>query len=241
MDSALMHARACAYAFSPSEQAMREALEASLPLCALIARRFLGRGAEYEDLYQVACMACVAAIKGFDPERGLQFSTYVTPTVTGAVRNYLRDKTSLLHTPRALQEQSLRLARAREEHITRHHQEPTARELAQALGWTVPQVLTALGAQAAGRVASLDALAEEDGTAGQAPFLEPGFERAELRQDLARALSHLTEQERALLSLRYEQGMSQREAAQQLQMSQMQVSRMEKRLLTALRKEMDPH
>lgn len=106
MDAAKMHDLACEYALSPTEDNLQAALEAALPLCALIARRFSGRGIEYEDLYQVASMACVSALKNFEVERSLKFTTFVTPTITGTVRNYLRDKAGLLRTPRAIREQS---------------------------------------------------------------------------------------------------------------------------------------
>ena len=109
-----MHALACEYALKRTEEALSDATQAALPLCALIARRFVGRGADYEDLYQVASMALVAALRGFDPERGLKFSTYVTPTITGTVRNYLRDKGGVMRTPRGLKEQAALLSRERE-------------------------------------------------------------------------------------------------------------------------------
>ena len=109
IDAALMHEWACRYAQSPTEDHLNRALEACLPLCSLIAGRFLNRGAEYDDLYQVACLSCVSAIRGFDPERGLKFSSYVTPTVTGAVRNYLRDQAPMLRAPRALREKGMLL------------------------------------------------------------------------------------------------------------------------------------
>ena len=83
MDAERMHALACLYARDKTQEKLEEALDAALPLCALIARRFSRRGAEYDDLYQTACLACVQALRGFDPDRGYRFSTYVTPTVTG--------------------------------------------------------------------------------------------------------------------------------------------------------------
>ena len=236
-----MHALACAYALSPTEESLQSALESCLPLCAMIARRFSGRGAEYDDLYQVACLACVNALKGFDPARGLRFTTFLTPTVTGAVQNYVRDKAGLLRTPRAVWEQAIKLSRAREEYLRAHHEEPTARHLAQALSWDLPRVLSTLSAQSAQSVSSLDQTGPDDKSPlEELPFWERGFEQAEQRADLQRALSGLSDRERELLSLRFGQRMSQREAARSLDMTQMQVARMEKRILSFLRKEMDP-
>lgn len=241
MDAAEMHALACRYALAPSDETLQAALQSALPLCALIARRFSGRGVEYDDLYQVASLACVSALKSFDPELGLKFTTFVTPTITGTVRNYLRDKGSLLRTPRALRAQAAQLSRAREDFLRESHREPTARELALRLGWELSQVLLALSVREAENIASLDQK-DEDGFAAaeKIAFFETGFEKAEQRQDLARALSGLNPPEKRLLALRFQDRLSQRETARILGMSQMQVSRMERRLLTALRKEMDP-
>ena len=240
MDAARMHALACEYAHSPSEETLQAALEEALPLCALIARRFSGRGIDYEDLYQVASMACVSALKNFDADRGLKFTTFVTPTMTGTVRNYLRDKAGVLRTPRGLREQGTQLAAAREKFLQEKRREPSPQELADLLSWDVSRVLTVLSAQDASQVSSLDQQDEEGLSMGdRIPFVEQGFEQAELRQDLKKALASLSPQEQQLLLLRFQRQMSQREAAQELGMTQMQVSRMERRVLLALRKEME--
>lgn len=241
MDASLMHALACEYAASRDEEALRRALEASLPLCAMIARRFHGRGAEYDDLYQVACMACVSALRTFDASRGLKFTTFVTPTITGTVRNYLRDRAGVVRAPRTLAEQAAQLQRAREAFVAQHRREPTPRELSTALGWEMERVMEAVALRDRARVASIDQPDEEGMTLGdRLPFQEAGFENAERRADLERALAKLSTQEQSLLALRFTQRLSQREAAQRLQMSQMQVSRMERRALAALRREMEP-
>lgn len=240
MDAAKMHALACEYAHSPTEDTLRAALEEALPLCALIARRFSGRGIDYEDLYQVASMACVSALKNFDADRGLKFTTFVTPTITGNVRNYLRDKAQALRTPRGMREQGMQLSAAREKFLREQHREPSAQELADILSWEVSRVLTVLSAQDASQVSSLDQQDEEGLSMGdRIPFVDRGFEQAEMRQDLKNALSTLTAQEQQLLLLRFRRQMSQREAAQEMGMTQMQVSRMERRVLLVLRKEMD--
>lgn len=235
-----MHRLACAYAENPGDEALSAALLPALPLCALIARRFADRGVEYEDLYQVACLACVQAIRGFDPGLGVQFATYLTPTLTGRVRNYIRDKGTLLRPSRTAQEQSAQAVAAREQFFSAHRREPTPRELAEALRWPLARVLTALQAREARRVFSLDREDEAGTTLAQklsAP--EEGFERAERRSDLKRAMDALSDRERTLLSLRYREKCSQRETARRMDMTQMQVSRMERRALETLRKEMD--
>ncbi len=240
MDAERMHALACAYARAPSRDGLEAALTQALPLCALIARRFTGRGAEYEDLYQTLSLACVAALRAFDPDRGFRFPSYLTPTLTGAARNYVRDKAALLRTPRMARQQAADLQKARDAFILAHHAEPSARELAQALGWEVSRVLSALAVQGALHPVSLDEGGDAGGgLADNLPFQEPGFERFEMREDLRAALAGLTETERTLLSLRFEQKLSQRDTAERMNKTQMQISRMERRVLAALRKEME--
>ena len=241
MDAERMHALACLYARDKTRARLEEALDAALPLCALIARRFSHRGGEYDDLYQAACLACVQALRGFDPEKGYKFTTYVTPTVTGAVRNHLRDKESLLRTPRALRERTARLSQAREAYYARRHEEPAPRQLAEALGWTVEMVLSTLAANAANNLLSLDQQ-DEDGfsMADRLSAPEGNFERREQREDLRRAMETLNETERELLRLRFALRLSQRDTALRMNRTQMQISRMEKRVLAALRKEMEP-
>lgn len=235
-----MHALACAYQRGKSPDALNAALEASLPLCALIARRFSGRGADYEDLYQVASMALVGALKTFDETRGLRFSTYVTPTVTGAVRHYIRDKIGVMRTPRGLAEQYAQLKAARERLTDSLRREPSAHELADALSWPTARVLEVLTFKDASFISSLDAPAED----GRMPAdvlgdLDAGYEAVEKREDLKHALRKLSNTERMLLFLRYRDKLSQRAAAEKLGLSQMQASRMERRALNTLRGEMD--
>lgn len=241
MDAQRMHALACLYAREKTEERLEEALDAALPLCGLIARRFSFRGGEYDDLYQTACLACVQALRGFEPEKGFQFTTYATPTITGAVRNHLRDKESLLRTPRALRERAARMAQARETYYAQHHEEPAPRQLAEALGWTVEMVLSALAANRADNLLSLD---QQDGDglalADRLSAPEGDFDRTEQREDLRRAMENMNETEQELLRLRFTLRLSQRDVAQRMNRTQMQISRMERRVLAALRKEMDP-
>ncbi len=240
IDSDLMHALACEYAATRTDAALSAATEACLPLCAVIARRFAGRGVDEEDLSQTAAMACVRALRDFDPSRGLKFSTYVTPTVTGVVRNYLRDKATLMRTPRGMAEQSAKLKKARELLTARLHRDPTARELAEEMQLGVPEVLDLLSFADARAMQPLDAT-DDDGlsVAERTGFTDTGFERFALREDLKQALMNLSEDERTLLSLRFDKRLTQREAAGRMGLSQMQVSRMERRVMTALRNDME--
>jgi len=237
MDGTKIQQTANAYFTSRSKEALEAAAEACLPLCAAIARRFSGRGADVEDLEQVAAMACMKALSSYSPEHGTLFTTYAARSATGAVRNHLRDHAALVRTPRALYEQSARLTRAREELTQQLQRDPTISELADHLGWDRQQVLDTLLSRDARETASFDAQLGDDGlslldTLGQN---DPELYAMEQQSDLHAVLSTLNEHDRRLLSLRYFDGLSQRAAAEKLGMTQMQVSRAERRLLTTLR------
>ena len=237
MDGMLIQQRANAYLETRSREALEAAAEACMPLCAAIARRFSGRGADVEDLQQVAAMACMKALSSYSPEFGTLFSTYAAKSATGAVRNHLRDASSLVRTPRNLYEQSARLTGAREELTQKLQREPTVSELAEHLQWDRQQVLDTLLSRSARETTSFDAQANEDGltlldTLGQN---DPDLAEAEQNHDLREVLSLLDEHDRKLLALRYFDGLSQRAAAEKLGMTQMQVSRAERRLLLTLR------
>ena len=136
-------------------------------------------------------------------------------------------------------ESSLFRKKARDVYLNRYHAEPSARQLADILGWEIGRVLAAWNYLASTRVSSLEETDENGLTlAERLPFLEAGFERMEQREDLSCALAALTQEERTLLNLRFTQRLSQRDAAARMNKTQMQVSRMERRVLAALRKEL---
>lgn len=238
MDTARMHTLACEYARARTNAALEEALACALPLCAMIARKFASRGLEYDDLYQIASLALSQAIEKFDPSLGVPFAAYASQQLANKARNALRDQADIIRAPRTLHEQKIALRRAENALTQTLRRAPTAQELADALFWPLARVVETLQADIAyteldaptddGRQLS-DLLGERDA----------GFEQAETRQDLAKALSLLSEHERALVRARYARGLSQRQAAEVLGLSQMQVSRAERRILQTLKNAMD--
>ena len=237
MNGMNLQERADAFYKSRSQEALEAAAEACLPLCAAIARRFSGRGADEEDLRQVAAMACVKALHSYSPEHGAMFSTYAAQSAAGAVRNHLRDHAGLVRTPRSLYEQSAKLTRMRRELTQQLHREPTVSELASALDWTMQQTIDTLMSRDAQHTASCADKQDDDGltlldTLGQNDAALSAFEQNE---DLKNVLSLLDIHEQKLLKLRYFDNLSQRAVAQQLGMTQMQVSRAERRLLSTLK------
>lgn len=237
MDAALLQKRADAYRAAPSKEALEAAAEACLPLCAAVARRFAGRGEDAEDLRQVAALACVKALRGYDPGKGVSFAAYAAQSAAGAVRNHLRDYARAVRVPRSLYEQTALLTRERENLTRSLGREPTVSELSAALHWDTQRTVETLISREAGDIASLDAEAGEDGRAlGETLGGEDTrFSAFESREDIHSAMQALSQRERELLSLRFDEGLSQRAAALRLGMTQMQVLRAEKRALALLR------
>lgn len=239
MNADLIHDTAMAYALDNSPEKMEAAVEAALPLTQVIAARFAGRGIEVEDLRQVAAMALVEALQRFDPKRGLRFTTFVTPTMTGKVRNYIRDKAQILRSPRGLREQGIKMDRANEELTRNLHREPSIQELANHLDWSVDQVLDVQRMRQKTTVTSLD-MPSEDGTFAydKVGADDSQFEGFEMHEDLKKAMRILNDQEKSLLKMRYRDNMTQSEIANVFGMTQMQVSRMQRRVLSSLKQEM---
>ncbi len=227
------------YASSRDKAVMARLVEANLPLSQAVARKFRGEGAELEDLEQIAAMALMQAIERFDPSRGLKFSTFALPTIAGSVRNYLRDQGSAIRMTRSVREQLTLLRRVENELTSELQREPSMRELAERMKISPEELLSLLDARQSAGMVSLDAQqAEEDDAPriedmlGQA---EEGYEQVEQAQWLNWLYQQVTPAEQLLLRKRYAEHLGQRAAAAALGISQMQVSRMERRLLSRLR------
>ena len=227
-----------AYAQAPSPGLMDQLVEGYLPLCHAIARRFGGRGVDVEDLGQVAAMALMKAIQRYEPERGLKFTTYAAPTITGEVRNYIRDKGSMVRFSRDGRSQLYRLQKVRDKLTQELLREPTLKELAQAMEISADELLALLDLREASQMSSLDAPLSEDEEQSMAYRLgqsDRGFDEVEQSDWMRWVFSQVTHQEKKLLELRYIHRMGQRETASHLGVSQMQVSRLERRILGRLK------
>ncbi len=215
-----------------------ELFEGYLPLARAVARKFYGRGVEMEDLEQVASMALLKAIERFDSARGFRFTTYAVPTITGDVRNYLRDKSQLLRMPREMQQRLYQMTKEQERFESAHFRAPTAKELSELMGISPDELLSLLQMRKQNEIVSMDIPVgeESDGTlASMLGKADDAFERAEQSDWMQWVLSKVSEKERALLLYRFVDGISQRDTAKKLGVSQMQISRMERRALSRLR------
>lgn len=221
------------------DPALRDELfERYLPLARAVARKFSGRGVETEDLEQVAGMALLKALERFDPARGFRFVTYAVPTITGDVRNYLRDKSGLMRMPRDMRQRLYQMTQEQERFEREHLRAPTGTELAERMGIASEEFLALLNLRAQSDAVSLDTPVGEEGDTRLSDLLgsaDDRFERMERSEWAQWLLSKVGDTERELLTLRFRDGLGQRETAKRLGISQMQVSRLERRALSRLR------
>ncbi|MBQ8554979.1 MAG: sigma-70 family RNA polymerase sigma factor [Clostridia bacterium] len=239
MDDARLIPLLADYAANRAPDVMAQLVEGYLPLCRSIARRFIGQGVEREDLEQVAAMALMKAIERFEPERGFKFSTFAMPTIAGEVRNYIRDKGSAIRVSRDTRTRLYQLKRATDALEQQLRREPTLREIAEYMQITPEELLSLLDARDTQDTLSMDAPMSSDEDAQRLEerlgVAESGYEAVEQKQWMQWILQQVTPQEKTLLEKRYIERLGQRDTARALGLSQMQVSRMERKLLTRLR------
>lgn len=223
------------------DRAARDRLvEGYLYIAELIARKFRGKGVEFDDLFQVAALALTRSVERYEPGRGVKFSTYATPVMVGAVKNYFRDKSRLIRTPRRASERARLVNEALEALCHELGRFPRSDELAERAGLSEDEVLEALEAGSLQPV-SLDAEPAE-GEHGVAETLgaeDAGFLNFENAERLRKPMEKLNERQREVIRLRFFENLSQREVAQRTGLSQMSVSRAERTALTLLRREMN--
>lgn len=198
------------------------------------AHRFTGRGIEYEDLFQAGCMGLVKAFDAFDTERGVRFSTYAVPVILGEMRRLFRDG-GTVKVSRSLKELSVKATRERENFLLKNGREPTVSELAEILSESEENITEALCAAAP--VISLTVGEDEGGGQADVPVESPEEQITE-RLSVIKAVSDLGEKDRMLIKFRYYENKTQTETAKILGMTQVQVSRREKKILEILRKEL---
>lgn len=198
-----------------------------------VARRFLGRGTEPDDLYQLGCLGFLKAVEGFDIRYGTQFSTYAVPKIAGEIRRFLRDD-GAVKVSRGLKEQALSIRSARNKLTGALGREPTIQEISRQTGFTPEEIALAETATAA-----TESIQRETGDEGftleniltDTESEERMVEKIALRQ----AIDGLPERERLVIQLRYYHGLTQQRVAKVMSVSQVQISRIEKKALAMLR------
>ena len=209
-------------------------LEANSGLIWSIARRYFGCGVEGDDLYQLGCLGFLKAVQSFSAEYGTRFSTYAVPKISGEIRRFLRDD-GAVKVSRSLKERAQAVRMARKALEQRLGREPVLSELSRETGFTPEEIAEAETATAA--AASLQQENGEDGPTLEELLSDPGQEERMIETlALREAIRDLPRQERMVIALRYYRGMTQTQAAELLGVSQVQVSRLERRAVEALRK-----
>ncbi len=223
--------------------AREELITRYLPLVRSLARRFSSRGQAIEDLIQVGSIGLIKAIDRFDINRGVELSTYATPTILGEIKRYFRDKGWAVKVPRALQDLNIRLNKVIEQLTVELNRSPTIAELAKASDSTEEEVLEALESGRAYSSLSIysSGSSDEDDSLELLDYLgkeESEYELVEQRRFLAPAMEQLDERERLILHLRFFEGMTQTQIAARVGISQMHVSRLIRKSIEVLRQQM---
>lgn len=202
----------------------------------ILAKKFAGRGVEYDDLLQVASEALIAGVEKFDPDMGTQFTTYITPTVTGMIKNYFRDYSRSVRLPRRVYSLSAKIRTESNEYFKAHGVKPTVKQLSEKLDVSEEQIIEALEYRAP---VSLDATVKgEEGDAllyDIIPDTGNGFEKFEDTESLRTEIEKLEPTEKKVVALRFMQGKSQAEVGKILGVSQMFVSRAERKIVEKLK------
>lgn len=223
--------------------AREEMITRYLPLVRSLARRFSSRGQPVEDLVQVGSIGLIKAIDRFDTSRGVELSTYATPTILGEIKRYFRDKGWAVKVPRALQDLNIRLNKVIEQLTVELNRSPTIPEMAEACSATEEEVLEALESGRAYNSLSIysNGTSEDDDGLELLDFLgtqESAYELVEQRRYLAPAMGRLEDRERLILHLRFFEGMTQTQIATRVGISQMHVSRLIRKSIEVLRQHM---
>jgi RNA polymerase sigma-B factor len=206
-----------------------------------LARKFMNRGEPLEDIVQVGFLGLIKAIERFDPSLGNEFTTFATPTVTGEIKRYFRDKGWAIRFPRRLQELYQQVLRANEDLKKDLGRTPRVAEIAERLKVSEEEVLEAMEMSPAHAPMSLNAPIGSDSGDDSRSLVDslgdadPNLDRVEMRDVLRRAMEHLTPRERSIMAMRFYDEMSQSEIAKRLGISQMHVSRLQRAALDHLR------
>lgn len=201
-----------------------------------IVRRFLGRGFDSDDLYQLGCVGFIKAVYGFDTSYGTQFSTYAVPKIAGEIKRFMRDD-GPIKISRSIKDMSYKIASIRRELMNKLGREPVLSEISEATGYTTEEI--AVCECASYTVESLQKPTGDDGLTLESTLSTDGIEENVVeRESLRQAVVKLPEKERSVIMLRFFKGMTQERVARVLNVSQVQVSRIERKALGHLREGM---
>lgn len=213
-----------------------EIIENYIYVAEILAKKFVGRGVEYDDLLQIASEALIMGVEKFDPDMGNKFTTFITPTITGIICNYFRDKARTIKVPRKIYELSTKVKEAVNEYYKANGVKPTAVQIAEMLGRDVESIIEAMEYKS---MVSLDVTVKGD--ENDTPLYDViadnknDFEALEDSEALHTEIKKLSPIEQKIIMLRYVQGKSQSEVGKMMNVSQMYVSRIERKVIEKLK------
>lgn len=233
------------YKANPTVANRNKLVEDHLYMVEILIRKYLGKGVEYDDLYQVGALALVSAVERFDPDKGFEFSSFATPTILGEIKKYFRDKQWSLKVPRRLKEISAKVQDAKEKLSTELGKNPTIPEIARFTGLSDEQIIEAMDGAKAYSTYSLDKTFDDMTGEGDSAFLEKytgfdekGYEQLETKEIIDKVLDKMTEQNKYIFRERFIFNKSQAEIGKILGVSQMTVSRAERSMVEQFRAEL---
>jgi RNA polymerase sigma-B factor len=225
------------YRETKSIELRNEIVEKYLYIVDILIKKYLNKGVDYEDLYQVGSMALVFAVERYDSSKGYEFTSFATPTIIGEIKRYFRDKGWAIKVPRRLKEISAQISPAKEYLYGRLNRIPTVSELAEYLGYTEEEILEAMEGGQAYSTYSLNQTFDEGGDEGEGAVLEKytgreehgyhSFENAEL---IKTVMMDLSEKEKDIFKRRFFKNETQQDIAEEMGVSQMTISRLEKKI-----------
>lgn len=220
-------------------------IEEHLYIAEILAKKYTGKGIDYDDIFQVASMGLIFAVERFDPSKGFEFSSFATPTIIGEIKKHFRDKGWTIRVPRRIQELSKKINDAKLSLSQKNQRTPTIQEIAKTLDITTAEVLEVMEASKVYSPESLDMTFDSGGedrelTRGDRIGIEEEyFNKVELNDFIQRVMENFNDVEKTILIDRYQYRKTQVSIAEKLGISQMTVSRIEKKLLEKMRKEIE--
>lgn len=233
------------YKQNPTIEKRNAIVEKNLYMVDILIRKYLSKGVEYDDLYQIGALALVAAVERFDPAKGFEFSSFATPTILGEIKKYFRDKQWSLKVPRRLKEIAAKVQDAKDKLNSELHRTPIVAEIAEFTGYTEEQIIEAIESSHAYGTYSLDKTFDEAGEDGENAFLEKytgfnehGYDQIETAEIINKVVNTFNDQYKFIFRERFINNKSQSEIAKSLGISQMTVSRAEKNIVGKFRAEL---
>lgn len=233
------------YKETGSTEARDQLIVSHLNLVRFLAAKFKNRGEPLDDLIQVGTIGLIKAIDRFDPDRGLEFTTFATPTILGEIKRHFRDKGWSVRVPRRLQELSAKVNQANDRLSAELSRKPTVEEIAKSVGASVDDVLEAMESSSAYSAVSLEAGGTGDDEDGPSVLDHYASEDADLassddRMALEQIIAGFSPREQEVIRMRFDEGLTQSEMAERLGISQVQVSRLLRKTLDKIREKMGP-